>query len=607
MNSFKDKLSQLKLQIKYFPKTIKLIWKSSKYLMIIWAIILIILGILPALQIYLIKPLIDGLSNISGNNIESILPKIYLPIGILALTLFLNPILSSVLTLVRSIQAEKVQNDIRKKIQQKAISLDMKYFEDSDYYNKLHRAHVDAINKPIAMLENVGMFFQNLLTLLAILIILVPIGWWFPLILILSSIPTLIIALKFTLKFHHHKVINTKNERKINYIDHLLTNNESAAELRTFNLGNYFKKKYWTIKHKVQKDYFSLLKSQFKAEIVNSIIGFIIVIIIMMYVINESINGNISIGMLAMYYFAFTQGQKVLKTLFSNISELYKNIMFLENLFEFLNIDNKKIKYDKKLDENINYEIEINNVYFKYPKTNQYAIENLSLTLKPNQITAIVGTNGSGKSTLIKLLNAFYYPTKGTITINNENIKNINPKSIRENTTVLFQNFLKYHLKVSENIRLCNSKKNILQDDLEKITSQLGIHQVIKKLPHEYETVLGRWFGGVELSGGEWQKIALARAYLKDSKILILDEPTSALDSWAEAKWLERFKSLCENKTALIITHRFTTAKYADIIHVMDKGKIIESGTHEELLSLDGEYSKSWKNQINEYEINNDR
>jgi len=606
MISIKDKLSQLKLQIKYFPKTIKLIWKSSKYLMIIWASILIILGILPALQIYLIKPLIDGLSNISGNNIESIVPKIYLPIGILALTLFLNPILSSLLTLVRSIQAEKVQNDIRKKIQQKAISLDMKYFEDSDYYNKLHRAHVDAINKPIAMLENVGTFFQNLLTLLVILIILVPIGWWFPLILILSSIPTLIIALKFTLKFHHHKVINTKNERKINYIDYLLTNNESAAELRTFNLGNYFKKKYWAIKHKVQKDYFSLLKSQFKAEIVNSIIGFIIVIIIMMYVINESINGNISIGMLAMYYFAFTQGQKVLKTLFSNISELYKNIMFLENLFEFLNIDNKKIKYDKKLDENINYKIEINNVYFKYPKTNQYAIENLSLTLKPNQITAIVGTNGSGKSTLIKLLNAFYYPTKGTITINNENIKNINPKSIRENTTVLFQNFLKYHLKVSENIRLCNSKKNILQDDLEKITSQLGIHQVIKKLPHEYETVLGRWFGGVELSGGEWQKIALARAYLKDSKILILDEPTSALDSWAEAKWLEKFKSLCENKTALIITHRFTTAKYADIIHVMDKGKIIESGTHEELLSLHGEYSKSWKNQINEYEINND-
>ncbi|MDZ7817298.1 MAG: ABC transporter ATP-binding protein [Aliarcobacter sp.] len=601
MSNLKDKYIKLKIQIKYFPKTIHLIWNASRYLMIAWASILIFLGVLPALQIYLIKPLIDGLSNIKKENLNLVIGDLYLPIMLLALTLFLTPILSSLLSYVRSIQAEKVQNSIRKKIQKKAISLDMEHFEDSIYYDKLHRAHIDAISKPIALLENVGTFFQNILTLFVILIILVPVAWWFPLLLILSIIPSLMISLKFILMLHNHRIKNTKHERKLNYLDYLMTNNESAAEVRTFNLGHYFKKVYWKLKHSIQNEYFSILKSQLKFEILTSLFSFLVVIIVMLFIVNETLNGNITIGSLVMYYFAFTQGQRVLKTLFSNISELYKNIMFIENLFEFLSIDNLKIVYNKKLEKNTTCTIEIKDLYFKYPKSNKYAISNLSINLKPNQVTAIVGTNGSGKSTLIKLLNAFYYPSSGSIKINGEDIKDIEPKSIRKNITILFQNFIKYNLKVKENISLANTTNKISTKELDEISSMVGITELINKLPNEYETVLGRWFGGVELSGGEWQKIALARAYLKNSKILILDEPTSAMDSWAESKWLEKFKSLCENKTALIITHRFTTAKHADIIHVMKDGQIVESGSHEELINLDSLYAKSWNEQIREF------
>ena len=601
MNDFKLKLHNFTNQLEYFPQTLHLIWQSARWLVIVWALLLILLGVLPALQIYLVKPLIDGMSEISVKGLND-LTGITVPISVLGMTLFFTPILNSLLSWVRSIQAEKVQNSIRRKIQNKAISLDMKHFEDSQYYDKLHRAHVDALSKPIAMLENIGIFFQNSLTLIAILFILFPLGIGLPILLIVSAIPTLYITLKFTLMFHRLRVKNTKNERILNYFDHLMTNNESAAEFKTFNLGNYFKKNYWRLKHTILNGYFKILKSQLIAEMLSATVGFIVVVLVMLWLIGETLDGNITLGVLAMYYFAFTQGQKIMKVLFSNISELYKNLTFLENLFEFLSIENENSKVDEVLESKEDYKIVVDNISFKYPNSNRYALKNVSLTLNPSQITAIVGTNGSGKSTLIKLLNRFYDVNEGKILINDKNINGIEAKSLRENITVLFQNFIRYHLKVEDNIFLGNTK---IQKDkslfLKEAAISSGIDEVIKKLPDEYETLLGRWFGGVELSGGEWQKIALSRAFFKNSKIIMLDEPTSALDSWAEAEWLEKFQDLCRNKTALIITHRFTTARYADIIHVMDHGEIIESGSHEELIKMNGSYASSWKNQIDEF------
>jgi len=593
---YKEKLNILLKQIKLLPETFKIVWGTSKKIFIFWLILLILLGFLPALQLYLIKPLIDGLNNISKENINNL----YLPVLLLLMTLLFTPILNSLLTWIRTIQNEKVTNHIRKKIQKKAISLDMIHFEQSEFYDKLHRANIDAISKPILLLESIGTLFQNSLTLIAILIILLPIAWWAPIVLLLIAFPTLFISLKYTLRLNQHRLNNTKNERKLRYFDFLMTNNEIASEVKTFNLANYLKKSYWNINHKIQKSLFSLLNKQLKAEVAISIFSFFIIAIIMVYMVNQTLENNITIGLLVMFYFSFIQAQRVIKTLFVNFSKVYNSLLFLENLFDFFKIGEHNIINKEVLEKEDSYIIEIKNLYFKYPNAQKYAIENISLTLKPNQITAIVGTNGSGKSTLVKLLNAFYEPTKGNIFINSKDICKLEQKSIRKNITTLFQNFVKYHMSAEENIKIGDISKKYSKEEINSLLELTQTKNLIDSLPNKLKTILGKRFGGEELSGGEWQKIALSRAYLKNSKILILDEPTSALDSWAESKWLNRFIHLCTNKTALIITHKFTTAKHADIIHVMKDGKIVESGTHDELIKLDKLYAKSWKKQINE-------
>lgn len=595
----KNSVQKLKVQLRYFPRTIRLIWEASRWLMIAWGALLLATGLLPAFQISLSKPLIDGLARFTGSGLDHF-SSLLLPLGLLAFTLIMIPILSSLLQWIRSLQNEKVQNSIRMLIQNKALSLEYSCFETPEYYDKLHRAHIDALSKPSAMLENLGLFVQNTLTLGALILLLLPLAWWLPIVFIFSSMPTLLIALKFTLKFHHWRLKHTASERRLNYLDHTMTSSDAAAELRVYKLGTYLQKIYWTLKAKIQNDYFSLINANLRSELIGTLFGFVVMALVIGWIVKQTLEGDITVGMLAMYFFAFTQGQKVAKVLLSNMSELYKNLMFLENLFDFLDLDIESVHNHRLLPPAHDYTIRFEDVTFSYPNGAKNALSNISLTLSPKKITAIVGTNGSGKSTLIKLINGFYPPNEGSIFINDLPLKQIDPQELRKNIAVLFQNFVHYQMNIAHNIGLGALDRNDLSY-IRDAASFAGIDTMIQTLPYGYETLLGKWFGGIELSGGEWQKVALARAYLKDAKIVILDEPTSAMDSWAESDWINRFRTMCLGKTALIITHRFSTARHADIIHVMDGGQIVESGTHDELVAYEGLYARSWKNQTQEY------
>ena len=285
-------------------------------------------------------------------------------------------------------------------------------------------------------------------------------------------------------------------------------------------------------------------------------------------------------------------------TLLQNTGEIYRNVLFLENLFELLCIAPRVRDPLSPLPvPAIKDGIRFDNVEFRYPESARLVLEGFNLRLKAGEIAAIVGENGEGKTTLIKLLCRFYDPEKGHITVDNVDLRDMQQAQWRRQITVLFQEPVRYHVTAAENIAHGDLAAAPGQRDIEQAARAAGAHDLVMRLPEGYETVLGRWFGGVDLSTGEWQRVALARAFLRKARLIILDEPTSMLDVWAEGQWFSRFRSLAAGCTVLIISHRLTTTMQADIIHVMQGGRIIESGTHTGLLNRNGRYREAWEGQ----------
>jgi len=315
----------------------------------------------------------------------------------------------------------------------------------------------------------------------------------------------------------------------------------------------------------------------------------------------RALRGHATLGDLALFYQAFNQGQSLAGGLLNGMGDIHTSVLYLEQVFEYL--DKSTIINDSvapvAFPKNVKSGVEFDDVSFTYDGSEHPAVQRLSLRVPAGKIVALVGANGSGKSTLIKLLCRFYDPESGRVTVDGIDLRDLRQQELRRQIAVMMQFPMKYHLSVAENIQVGDLASANGADEIERAARGAGAHDFISRLPGGYETLLGRTFkDSTELSGGEWQRLALARAFLRQAQIVVLDEPTSFMDSWNEHEWLQRFRSLVADRTALIITHRFTTAMQADIIHVMDRGRIIESGTHAELLDLGGRYAESWIEQM---------
>jgi ATP-binding cassette subfamily B protein len=310
--------------------------------------------------------------------------------------------------------------------------------------------------------------------------------------------------------------------------------------------------------------------------------------------------GLVTLGDLALFYQAFSRGQGLMRSLLENAGQVYANSLFLGDLFEFLSLNPQVTDPEKPMPVPLLRQgIRLEKVTFTYPGRERPVLENMSLEIPAGQVAAIVGPNGVGKSTLIKLLCRLYDPDQGQIFVDEVDLRRFKLEDLRRRITVLFQEPVHYQESASENIRLSSLNTEKEEPLIRQAASAAGADEFISRLPEGYGNLLGRWFaGGVDLSVGEWQRVALARAFLRKAPLIILDEPTSALDPWTEADWMQRFRQLAAGQTALVITHRLTTAARADVIYVMQAGKIIESGTHRELVAAGGLYARSWKSQV---------
>jgi ATP-binding cassette subfamily B protein len=393
---------------------------------------------------------------------------------------------------------------------------------------------------------------------------------------------------------------NTARERASRYYDMLLTMPENVAELRLFDLGKHYRRAFQELREKIRLEKRSLGLALLGGELAAGTFAFLTGGAALVWVIWGALRGRASLGDIALFYQVFNQGQRLMQTLLNNVGEIYRNILFLENLFEFLQLQPQIVSpsHPLPLPPQLQQGICFSSVTFRYPGSNKPALDDFSLDIPAGSVVALVGDNGAGKTTVVKLLCRFYDPEAGRITVDGADIRTVETGAWRRRITVLFQEPVHYHTTAAENIAQGDLEAAPSRSEIEQAAHAAGAHDLIMRLPRGYDTVMGRWFGGIDISVGEWQRLALARAFLRQADLIVLDEPTSAMDSWAEADWLARFRVLTAGRTVLMITHRFTTAMQADIIHVMAAGRIIESGTHTELLQQQGRYSQSWHLQM---------
>jgi ATP-binding cassette subfamily B protein len=583
------KLRKALAQLPNLPRALALVWQVARPWTTAWIVLLIVQGLLPAAIVYLTKLVVDGLVIA---DVRLVLTRLLL-VGAL---LLLMEVVRNAINWVRTVQAELLQDHITSLIHEKSVSADLAFYELSDYYDHLHRARAEARYRPVALLGNLGALLQNSITLVAMGAILIPLGPWLALALVLSTLPAFYVVLHYALAEYQWRQRTTADDRRAWYYDWIMTTAEAAAEIRLFGLGKHFQSTYKGLRGRLRGERLHLTRRQGGAELAASLIALLIVGAALGWMVWKALHGLVTLGELALIYAAFNQGQGLMRTLLENAGQLYGNSLFLGNLFEFLAL--KPVIVDGRHGkEQVKVGIEFKGVSFSYPDASGRALDDFTMTIPKGKIVAIVGPNGAGKSTLLKLLCRFYDPQHGEIEIDGLNVKEIAVEDLRRMITVLLQTPFHYNTTVQENVFYGDLKASNLE--LDAAIKAAGAEEIVARLPQQEQTLLGRWFaGGTELSVGEWQRIALARAFLRRAPIIILDEPTSALDPWAEADWLERFRTLAAGRTSIIITHRFTTAMHADVIHVMDRGRIIESGSHQRLLEQSGLYAESWSRQI---------
>jgi ATP-binding cassette subfamily B protein len=596
-----SKLQKALAQLPNLPRALDLVWSVARPWTIAWILLLVVQGLLPVGLVYLTKLVVDGITR--GHGSWSAMLHVLQVVLLLGATLLLMEVVRNAINWVRTVQAELLQDHITALIHEKSVTVDLAFYELADYYDHLHRARTEARYRPVALLGNLGALLQNSITLIAMGAILIPLGPWLTIALLLSTVPAFFVVVHYALAEYQWRLRTTTDDRRSWYYDWIMTTADAAAEIRLFSLGKYFQSHYKDLRRRLRGERLELMRRQGLAELAASLIALLIIGAAMLLMTWRALMGRITLGELALVYAAFNQGQGLMRTLLENAGQLYGNSLFLGNLFEFLSLESaeRTAQRDERAvlrDRPLSGAISLQNVTFTYPDASTTALDNFTLSIPSGKIIAIVGPNGAGKSTLLKLLCRFYDPNAGSITIDGQNIKDIPIDDLRRSITVLFQQPFHYNTTLRDNILYGDLTLEASDAELDAAINAAGAAEIVSRLANREQTLLGRWFpGGTELSVGEWQRIALARAFLRRAPIIILDEPTSALDPWAEADWLERFRELALGRTSIIITHRFTTAMHADVIHVMDRGRIVESGNHQRLLALGGLYSESWSRQ----------
>ena len=479
-------------------------------------------------------------------------------------------------------------------ILEKALTLDLRQFEDSEFYDKLTNARREASVRPLSLVSRTFGLVQNALSLITYGILLVHFSVWAVVVLILAAMPVFIAETKFAGEGFRLFSWRAPETRQQNYLENLLAREDFVTEVKLYQLGEMLLERYRNLFEQLYGEDRDLTLRRGLWGYLLSLVSTGAFYLAYAWIVLETVLGKISLGDMTMYLTVFRQGQSTFSNALTSIGGMYEDNLYLSNLYDFLEEEVPKSWGKATIGLNSQDGIRFENVSFTYPGNSKPALRNISLHLKPREKLAIVGENGSGKTTLIKLLTRLYTPDSGRIFLDGLDLQEWDVDVLRRRIGVIFQNFVRYQFTVGENIGV-GDVEHLENKTQWKTAAQKGMAQsFIDQLPQSFQTQLGRWFkGGQELSGGQWQKIALSRAFMRSqADILVLDEPTSAIDAQAEFEIFNHFRAITQNQMVLLISHRFSTVRMADKILVIENGEVIEQGTHEDLLKLGGRYAK---------------
>jgi len=542
-----------------------------------------------------------GASSAGKGDFGRILVLIALSGSVALLTL----ISQSTSKVVNEAQSAIVSDHVQEVLHAKSVEVDLEYYENSEYYETFHIAQGQAPFRPTAIINGLFQSGRSFISLATMASLLLSFSWATALILAVAVLPAVFVQYRYSKKNYRMQSSVTPKERRAMYLHSLLTSTNYAKDIRLLGLGQLFISRYRDLREQIRKERLSLTFRGSAEELASKAIALAVVFGTFAFIAQQAFNGVITIGDMLMYFGAIQQGQSFLNSFLSSLVGLYENNLFLTALYQFLDLKTKieepsnPISFPRPIKNGICFE----QVGFSYPNTSTIVLKDINLEILPGQIVALVGENGSGKTTLIKLLCRLYDPQEGTIKIDGIDLRNFRTYDLRREISAVLQDYANYHFKARENIWLGNINMPEDMDNIVRAAECAGIDEAIKRLAKGYDTFLGRVFekNGAELSIGEWQKIALARAFFRDSQLIILDEPTSSLDAKAEENVFNGFKQLSAGKMAVIISHRLSSVTMADRIYYIKEGRVTEHGTHRQLMDQGKEYAQLFEIQAKHY------
>jgi ATP-binding cassette, subfamily B, bacterial len=589
----------------HLGRALRLVWDAAAGWTVASAFLVLLQAALPVLALYLIKLVVDAVSAAaSAPPGEADLQAVFVLLGLAGVLTLSGVAIRGVATWVREAQSLLVTDHVVDVLHRKSASVDYSYYEDPRYHDTLHRAQQEAPTRPTQIVGNLTQVGQSVLTAVGILILLATVHWALSLVLFVAVLPALWVRVYHGRRLYRWQRQRAAMERKARYIGWLLTLPFHAKELRLFNLGGELRRRFRELQARIRMERLALTRSRETASVVAQLLAGIVVFGSFAFIAWQAAQGVLTLGDLVMYFGAVQRAQSTLQSLFSSLGALYEDNLFLSTFTEFVGLQDRVVapSSPQPVPSPIREGLRVRGVSFHYPHSQGPALQDVDLEIRPGEMVALVGANGSGKTSLIKLLCRLYDPDEGSITLDGIDLRELDPDEYRRRIAVMFQDYTQYSLTARDNIGFGHVETLDAHAEIEAAARESGAASALERLPHGYDTVLGRYFPeGEELSIGEWQKVALARAFFSKADILMADEPTSSLDAEAEASVFKTIRQLAKDRAAVVVSHRFSTVRMADRIYVLDRGRIVETGNHDELMALGGRYARLFSIQAAPY------